>query len=579
MNERVGRQTYQLPEALTQQVALSLAEWQARKNVQRAWARDASLWTGTDEGQWLGWLGIADEQLAHCSELEHFAQEVRTAGFRHVLVLGMGGSSLCPEVLTHAFGQQMGCPRLHVLDSTDPAQVMTTERGIDLAHTLFIVASKSGSTLEPNIFKQYFFARVQQTVGAQEAGKRFVAITDPGSKMQQVAESDGFRRIFFGMPSIGGRYSALSSFGMVPAAVMGLDVRRFLGRTVEMVKVCGPESPPEENPGVVLGTILGIAAHAGRNKMTIIASPRIVDLGTWLEQLVAESTGKEGKGIIPVDREPLGSPAMYGTDRLFVYVCFARAPDADQDAFVAALEQAGQPVVRIVLNDVYDLGQEFFRWEIATAVAGAILKINPFNQPDVEASKVETRQLTTAYEQTGALPAEAPLYEGRGIALFTDERNAAALRTSLLGTPSLVSYLRAHIQRMQSGDYCALLAYIEMNEAHLAPLQAMRRHIRDHKQVATCIGFGPRFLHSTGQAYKGGPNSGVFLQITCDDAIELPVPGQRYTFGVVKAAQARGDFQVLADRQRRVLRVHLGKEVPAGLATLHTALAEALTEV
>ncbi len=577
MNERVGRQTYQLPETLTQQVALSLAEWQARKNVQRVWARDPSLWTGTDEGQWLGWLGIVEEQLAHCSELEHFAQEVRTAGFRHVLVLGMGGSSLCPEVLTHAFGQQAGFPHLHVLDSTDPAQVMTTERGIDLANTLFIVASKSGSTLEPNIFKQYFFARVQQTVGAQEVGKRFVAITDPGSKMQQVAESDGFRRIFFGLPSIGGRYSALSSFGMVPAAVMGLDVRRFLGQTAEMVKACGPESPLEDNPGVVLGTILGVAAQAGRDKMTIIASPRIADLGTWLEQLVAESTGKDGKGIIPVDREPLGTPAMYGSDRLFVYVRFAPAPDADQDAFVAALEQVGQPVVRIVLNEVYDLGQEFFRWEIATAVAGAILRINPFNQPDVEASKVETRQLTTAYEQTGMLPAEAPLYEGQGIVLFTDERNTAALRAALLGAPSLVGYLRAHLQRLQAGDYCVLLAYIEMNETHLAPLQAMRQLIRDRKQVATCVGFGPRFLHSTGQAYKGGPNSGVFLQITCDDAITLSVPGQRYTFGVVKAAQARGDFQVLADRQRRALRVHLGKDVSAGLARLHTALTEALT--
>jgi glucose-6-phosphate isomerase len=577
MSARVGQQTYQLSGELTQQVNASLSEWQTRKNVQRAWARDASLWTGTDEGQWLGWLDIVAEQLAQCALLENFAQEVRATGFRHAVVLGMGGSSLCPDVLARAFGQQSGFPHLHVLDSTDPAQVMATERGIDLANTLFIVASKSGSTLEPNVFKQYFFERVRKTVGPQEAGKRFVAITDPGSKMQQVAESDGFRKIFYGVPSIGGRYSALSSFGMVPAVVMGLDVGRFLGQTSEMVKACGVESPLEDNPGVVLGTILGVAAKAGRDKMTIIASPRIVDLGTWLEQLVAESTGKDGKGIIPVDREPLGSLAVYGTDRVFVYVRFAPAPDAAQEASVAALERAGQPVVRIVLNDLYDLGQEFFRWEIATAVAGAILGINPFNQPDVEASKVETRQLTTAYEQTGALPAETPLYEGQGIALFTDEKNAAALRASLLGTPSLVSYLRGHLQRIQPGDYCALLAYLEMNEAHLCSLQVIRQLIRDHKKVATCVGFGPRFLHSTGQAYKGGPNSGVFVQITCDDAIALLVPGQHYTFGVVKAAQARGDFQVLADRQRRALRVHLGKDVHAGLATLRTALAEALT--
>jgi transaldolase/glucose-6-phosphate isomerase len=319
-----------------------------------------------------------------------------------------------------------------------------------------------------------------------------------------------------------------------------------------------------------------VAAKAGRDKMTILASPRIVDLGAWLEQLIAESTGKDGKGIIPVDREPLGSPEVYGTDRVFVYVRFAPTPDAAQEASVVALERAGQPVVRITVSDLYDLGKEFFRWEIATAVAGAILGINPFTQPDVEASKVETRQLTTAYEQTGALPTEAPLYEGQGIALFTDEKNAVALRESLLGNPSLVTYLRAHLQRIQSGDYCALLAYLEMNEAHFASLQAMRQLIRDRKKIATCVGFGPRYLHSTGQAYKGGPNSGVFLQITCDDAVDLSVPGQQYTFGVVKAAQARGDFQVLVDRRRRALRVHLGKDVHAGLAILRTALAEAL---
>jgi len=576
MSARVGRQSYQLPGELTKQVNASLAEWQTRKNVQRLWDRDASLWTGTDEGQWLGWLGIVEEQLAQCTMLENFAQEVRAAGFRHALVLGMGGSSLCPEVLSLAFGQQAGFPQLHVLDSTDPAQVATFERRIDLANTLFLVASKSGSTLEPNVFKQYFFERVQKTVGVQEAGKRFVAVTDPGSKMQQVAESDGFRRIFFGVPSIGGRYSALSSFGMVPAVVMGLDVRRFLTQTSAMVKACGVESLPADNPGVVLGTILGVSAKAGRDKVTILASPRIADLGTWLEQLIAESTGKDGKGIIPVDHEPLGSPEVYGTDRVFVYVRFAPAPDAAQEASIVALERAGQPVVQITVNDLYDLGQEFFRWEIATAVAGALLGINPFNQPDVEASKVETRQLTTAYEQTGALPAETSLYEEQGIALFTDEKNIVALRESSLGNPSLVSYLQAHLDRIQSGDYCALLAYLEMNEVHLASLQAMRQLIRDRKKVATCIGFGPRFLHSTGQAYKGGPNSGVFLQITCNDTVDLSVPGQQYTFGVVKAAQARGDFQVLVDRQRRALRVHLGKDVHTGLATLRAVLTEAL---
>lgn len=577
MSAHVGRQTYQLPGELAQQVSASLIHWQTQKNIQRVWAQDASVWTGTDEGHWLGWLGIVEEQLAHCAALENFAQEVRMAGFRHTLVLGMGGSSLCPDVLARAFGQHSGFPHLHVLDSTDPTQVATFERTIDLANTLFIVASKSGSTLEPNILKQYFFAQVQKTVGVQEAGQRFVAITDPGSKMQQVAESDGFRRIFFGVPSIGGRYSALSSFGMVPAAVMGIDVRRFLAQTSEMVTACRVESPLADNPGVVLGTILALSAKAGRDKMTIVASPRIVDLGAWLEQLIAESTGKDGKGVIPVDREPCGALDVYGPDRVFVYIRLTPAPDVTQDETVSALERAGHPVVRIAVNDLYDIGQEFFRWEIATAVAGALLGINPFNQPDVEASKIETRQLTAAYEQTGTLPIEAPLYEGQDLTLFTDEKNAAVLRESILGAPSLVSYLRAHLQRMQAGDYCAFLAYLEMNEAHLALLQAMRQLVRDRKKIATCVGFGPRFLHSTGQAYKGGPNNGVFLQVTCEDANDLSVPGQRYTFGVVKAAQARGDFQVLVDRQRRVLRVHLGKDIPTGLATLRTALTEALT--
>jgi transaldolase/glucose-6-phosphate isomerase len=496
---------------------------------------------------------------------------VKKARFKHALLLGMGGSSLCPEVLRMTFGKIKGFPELHVLDSTDPAQIKAIEAKVDLKHTICIVSSKSGGTLEPNIYKQYFFERVKAKVGEKEAGSRFIAITDPGSKMQQVAEADKFRKIFFGVPSIGGRYSALSNFGMVPAAVMGLDVAKFLKNTEEMVQTCGASAAADSNPGVILGNILGVAANQGRDKITFITSPGISDLGAWLEQLIAESTGKIGKGIIPVDRERLAKPAAYGNDRVFAYLRLASKPNKAQDAAVAALEKAGHPVVRITLPNTYNLGQEFFRWEIATAVAGSIIGINAFNQPDVEASKIETRKLTSQYEATGSLPPEVPFFEAGGIKLFADEKNVAAVHG-----PTLADVLKAHLLRLKAGDYFGVLGYITMNPANEKALQAIRHAVRDKKKVATVLGFGPRFLHSTGQAYKGGPNSGVFLQITCDDAKDLPVPGQKYTFGIVKAAQARGDFAVLAERGRRALRVHLGKNLKSGLATLTKAVQKAI---
>ena len=564
-----------LPESLAASVKSTIAEWQSGGKVKKLWDRDASLWTGDDESKWLGWLDIVDEQLAQHDALQKFAKDVHLRGFEHVLLLGMGGSSLCPEVLGMTFGRIPHGPVLHVLDSTDPAQVKAFEHAIDIPKTLFIVSSKSGSTLEPNIFKQYFFERTKQVVGADKVGSHFVAITDPGSKMQQVAEGDRFLHIFFGRPSIGGRYSALSNFGMVPAGVMGLDTKKFLDRAAEMVRACQPGANIEENPGVVLGIVLGAAAKAGRDKVTIITSPGISDLGAWLEQLIAESTGKIGKGIIPVAGEHLGSPDVYGNDRVFAYVRLENEADADQEAKVSALEKAGQPVVRITMPDTYHLGAEFFRWEIATAVAGSIIGINAFNQPDVEASKVATRALTSEYEKTGSLPAEKPILEDNGIKLFTDDKNAAELAKAA-GDKSVAGYLKAHLNRIHAGDYFAVLGYMQMNAEHEKVLQILRHSVRDKKHVATCLGFGPRFLHSTGQAYKGGPNSGVFLQITCDDAVELPVPGQKYTFGVVKAAQARGDFQVLAERGRRALRVHLGKDLKSGLAALQAAVQKAL---
>ncbi len=568
----LNRLTYKLPGRLAGAVAWSLEDWKTNNKVARLWQKDASLWSGTDESNWLGWLTITEEQIAHIDVLKQVAEDVKKARFKDALLLGMGGSSLCPEVLRMTFGKMKGFPELHVLDSTDPAQIKAIEAKVDLQRTLCIVSSKSGSTLEPNIYKQYFFERVKAKVGEKEAGNHFSAITDPGSKMQQVAEADKFRRIFLGVPSIGGRYSAISNFGMVPAAVMGLDVEKFLKSTEEMVTACGASSAADFNPGVILGAILGVAANHGRDKITIVTSPGIFDLGAWLEQLIAESTGKIGKGIIPVDRERLARPASYGNDRVFAYVRLASKPNKAQDAAVAALEKAGHPVVRITLPNTYNLGQEFFRWEIATAVAGSIIGINAFNQPDVEASKIETKKLTSQYETTGSLPAESPFFEEKGIKLFADEKNTAALK----GGAKLAEVLKAHLSRIGAGDYFAVLGYITMNPANEETLQRIRHAVRDKKKVATVLGFGPRFLHSTGQAYKGGPNSGVFLQITGDDAKDLPVPGQKYTFGIVKAAQARGDFAVLAERGRRALRVHLGKNLKTGLAMLMRAVQKAI---
>jgi transaldolase/glucose-6-phosphate isomerase len=575
MTYDVNPQTFFLPRKLSDAVTVALDNWKVEGKVGRLWSGDASLWTGGDESKWLGWLNIAREQKRNMRRFTNFAEEVKDTRFSHALLLGMGGSSLCPEVMHRSFGRCEGFPELHVLDSTDPAQIKSFENKIDLAHTLFFVSSKSGTTLEPNIFKQYFFERASEVVGSDEVGGRFIAITDPGSKLRQEAEHDGFRKIFLGDASIGGRYSALSDFGLAPAAAMGVDVGKFLDRTEAMVSACGPDAPPHDNPGVILGAVLGVAHEHGRDKITIVASAGVSDLGAWLEQLLAESTGKSGKGLIPVNREALGAPEIYGDDRLFVYLKLESDSDGPQADAIQALEHAGQPVVKISLPDVYNLGQEFFRWEITTAVAGSIIGINPFNQPDVEASKIATRKLTDEYERAGSLPSETPIFEAEGIKLFADEKNGRALDKAV-SERSLTGYLRAHLNRLHANDYFAMLAYVEMNESHEQSLQSIRHKVRDAKRSATCLGFGPRFLHSTGQAYKGGPNSGVFLQITCDDANDLPVPGQKYTFGTVKAAQARGDFEVLAERERRALRVHLGADLSADLAQLQAAMTAAL---
>jgi len=572
----LARQSLHLPGDLGSQVQASLEAWRAAGNVRRLWARDASLWTGKDEARWLEWLDIPRLQLSALAPLASFGRTAMEGGYTHVLLLGMGGSSLGPEVLRRTFPRKEGFPELLVLDSTDPAQIRGFERRIVPGRTLFIVSSKSGSTLEPNILRDHFLDRASRALGEKVAARRFIAITDPGSRLHQEAEADRFGGLFFGRPGIGGRFSVLSNFGLIPAAAAGMDVERLLQRTMAMVRSCSASVPPAENPGVVLGTVLGVLGRSGRDKVTIITSTGLAGLGAWLEQLLAESTGKSGKGLIPVDGEKPATPDAYGRDRLIVYVRLDVAPDPGQDRAVDDLEKAGQPVVRIGVPTIDDLGGEFFRWEIATAVAGSLLGVNPFDQPDVEAAKVAARTLTEEYEKTGMLASEKPLLEEQGLRLFADQRNARALEEAAGRDRSLAGYLRAHFGRLNPGDYFALLAFVEMSGAHEEMLQAIRHRVRATRKVATCLGFGPRFLHSTGQAYKGGPGSGVFLQITCDEAEDLAMPGRRSTFGIVKAAQARGDFQVLSDRGRRLLRAHLGSDVRAGLATLGEAVKRAL---
>jgi transaldolase / glucose-6-phosphate isomerase len=589
---KIDAQKLALPNSIGKALEKNGEQWRASAKIRRLWQKDKSVWTNDDENKWLGWLNSAAK--ADIADYEDYAERVKGQKFTDAVVLGMGGSSLGPEVLARTFPKKSGFPKLHVLDSTDPAQVRTMEKSVDLSKTLFIVSSKSGSTTEPNVMKDYFFARVSEIVGAAKAGHRFIAVTDPGSSLEKTASKQGFARIFHGDPAIGGRYSVLSPFGLVPAATAGIDVRALIQHTLAMMRSCGADVPPHENPGVQLGLAMGLAGLEGRDKVTIFSSNKIADFGAWAEQLIAESTGKEGKGLIPIDGEGIGDVALYRDDRFFIDLRTEGENDAAHDEKLAALEKAGHPVVRIVLKSIDHIGQEFFRFEMATAVAGAVLGINPFNQPDVEAAKVKTRELTAAFEKSGALPPEEPAMSSAQVDLYTDERNAAALRkdsadsdlASLLQahpsrhTPGadgdLASWLKAHLSRAHAHDYVALLAYVERNAAHIDALQTMRLAVRDKRHVATCAEFGPRFLHSTGQAYKGGPDSGVFLQITSDDAKDLPIPGQKASFGVIKAAQARGDFDVLTERGRRALRVHLKGDLEKGLKALDSAIKQAL---
>ncbi|MGN6517005.1 MAG: bifunctional transaldolase/phosoglucose isomerase [Rhizomicrobium sp.] len=535
-----------------------IAASNARGDTRKVWEHDKTAWTGADENKWLGWIDVVEREIRDIPNLKAFAGEVEKARTTDIVLLGMGGSSLGAEVLRQTFGHREDWPNLHVLDSTDPGQIGAVRQAIKIESTRFIVSSKSGSTLEPNILFDYFFAETKRN------GKQFVAITDAGSSMEKTAKEHGFGHVFHGEKEIGGRYSVLSKFGLVPAAAMGLDVERLLKETQKFEHSSGKLVPASANPGARLGIALGVLANKyKRDKVTILASNALSSVGTWLEQLIAESTGKEGKGLIPVDREPVGAPSSYGDDRVFINLRVAG--DEDHTDAVAALEKAGHPTARITIEDTYQLGQIFYLCEMAIAFAGMVLKINPFDQPDVEAAKVAARKLTDAYEKSGKLDEGTPFWSSDSIAAYGEGHGK-----------SLGEILKNHLAQLKDGDYFALLAYIALNEGHDAALQKIRRKVRAKFKNATCFEFGPRFLHSTGQAYKGGPNSGVFLTLTTDHKDDLAIPGRKATFGVVEKAQALGDFAVLEQRRRRALRLHM-KDTDAGLAALTKAFEEALS--
>jgi transaldolase/glucose-6-phosphate isomerase len=552
-----------------------------QKFAQRLWDKEAALWKSEPEHQKiirnaLGWLTIVQEMRKHLGDITGFVEEVLQAGFRHVVLLGMGGSSLCPDVLRATFGSASGFPELHVLDSTVPANVAHVEKGIDLEKTLFIVSSKSGGTTETLSFYKYFYGRLRQVKG-DRAGENFIAITDPGSGLEKLAKEKDFRRIFPGAPDIGGRYSALSNFGMVPAALIGIDLADFFNRAERMVQACGATVPLAKNPGVTLGVTMAEAAQAGRDKVTFVISPEIATFADWAEQLVAESTGKEGKGLVPVAGEALGEPSNYGNNRLFVRMQLASESEAATEQKLAALEKAGHPVVRINVSGKLDLAQEFFRWEIATATAGALMKIDPFDQPNVQESKDNTKRLLEQFRAENKLPVESAVLASDGLEFFCDAGTRTALEKHTRETSSPEALLAAFCQLARPGDYAALLAYLERTTEIEDKLESIRLGLGKALRTATTLGFGPRFLHSTGQLHKGGPNNGLFLQITASDPQDLPIPGEPYSFSVLAQAQALGDLQSLQSKKRRAVRVHLGRGVRAGLDRLSKALEVAVS--
>ncbi len=547
----------------------ALDELAAKDFLKRMWAKDPTLWTSDPAAapiiaHALGWLEAPQHSLEEAADLRSCAEDLRTA-FDFAVVCGMGGSSLAPDILSETFGHVERFPKLLVLDSTDPQQIAELESSIDLPRTLFIISSKSGTTTEPNAFYAYFHAKVAKAVGAANAGKHFIAITDPGTPLLEEARKNHFRTSFLGDPNIGGRYSALSPFGVVPAAIAGYDITLLLDRSLGAMHANDKSIDPKSAPGVRFGAVMGGLARNGRDKVTIVTHPSVQAFGAWAEQLIAESTGKLGKGIVPIEGEALGTPQDYGDDRLFVYVGETLPnPDRETEERLRALESAGHPIVRLAMNDPYDLGEQFYLWEIAVAAAGAVLQIDAFDQPNVQESKDNTKALLEQYAHTGRIdePKAAVTNDDFELSFLSGNRDADGLRGVLAG--------------VKRGDYVAITAYLARNQSHARLLDELRLRIRNAQRVATTVGFGPRFLHSTGQLHKGGPPSVVILQITADEPDDPPIPGMNVGFRTLLAAQALGDWQALDQRGRRGARVHLKGGIEEGLHKLNGAIDDAL---
>jgi glucose-6-phosphate isomerase len=525
--------------------ASALAYLEQSQVVTRIWSGDHTVWKPdpTEIADRLGWLTVTDFMRQQASNLASFAAEVRDVGFKHFVLLGMGGSSLGPEVLRQTFGSAPGYPELIVLDSTVPGWVQSVTDAIDPAQTIFLVSSKSGSTTEPNMFYAYFRDLVEQAVGLDAAGQHFIAVTDPRSSIARLGSEQRFRRVFLNPTDLGGRYSVLSFFGLVPAAIIGLDVLKLLDRADGMRNQTKPEIPASENLGVLLAAVMGVFSQRGRDKLTVVTSPAISSFGLWVEQLIAESTGKDGIGLVPVAGEPQTSPKYYGEDRMFVYLRLDGDDNGSTDDAVQAVESSGQPVVRLGLADVYDIGSEFFRWEMATAIAGSIICINPFDQPNVQAAKDMTESVLAQYKTSGKLP-------------DMEEADSIGQLLAMAGP----------------GYYLAIMAYVTQSPEVEQALDDLRRRVTEKYGIATTMGYGPRFLHSTGQLHKGGPASGLFLQITAEHSQTLPIAGTPYSFGVLSDAQALGDLQALRASKRRAARVDAGPDPALAIINMTEAI-------
>lgn len=551
--------------------AARLKAWTGEEIARRLWRKDGTVWVpdpveaaGTcDLTDRMSWLTMPEVMLNELENLQEFSREIRDAGFSRVVLLGMGGSSLAPEVFMRTFGNRPGFSPLTVLDSTHPASVQRVLQSVDVAKTLFIVSSKSGGTIETLSFYKFFFEAVK--CERDDPGLNFVAITDPGSALEILAREKNFRRVFFSPPEVGGRYSALTYFGMVPAALIGVDVKTILDRASIMAHACSSDVPVDENPGLTLGAAMGELALAGRDKITFFASPGISSFGAWVEQLIAESTGKRGTGIFPVTGEKPGALNVYAKDRFFVYLQLAGDENERLDQMVNDLEKKGHPVARIHLDEKLDMGAEFFRWEMATAAAGAVLEINPFDQPDVEAAKIKARELMAAYRETGVLPSDDPVLVDHTMQLYGGTGS---------GSSKAAGHLADFLHQRREGDYVAIMAYIPSSPQMDELLDEIRICLRDQLHIATTVGYGPRFLHSTGQLHKGGRNKGLFIQITHTPESDCVIPGEPYSFGTLIAAQALGDYQALQERKRRLIRFHLGSDAFAGLEELRDIIAE-----